>query len=164
LALITHLVFLGGWGLLLFHFGHWVQFWGMRPDFFLWIALFLLRRSQYPHLILLVVATGLVSDLYEGHPWGSDALFFCLMHIAMDRLGGCSSLKRFHFFFLWGIWWCGLHYLWLLHVNDSLSWRQFSPFLLSNLVAIVPVYFFFQTIGLGWGTRLSSSDAPILNA
>lgn len=136
----------------------------MRPDLFLWVALFLLRRFHYSHLILLIAATGLASDLYEGHPWGSDALFFCLMHVTMDRIGICSTLKSLPFFIIFAILWGGLHFAWLHFMNGNLSLRLLSPYLLVNLIAIVPLYFLFKGIRLGWGTRSSLTDAPILNA
>jgi hypothetical protein len=164
LALITHLVFLGACGLFLFHFGHWIQLRDMRPDLFFWVALFLLRRFHYPHLILLILATGIASDLFEGHPWGSDALFFCLMHVVMDRVGMCSTLKQLPFFLLWGILWSILHFFWIYFMNDALSLQQFSTYLIVNLVTVLPIYFIFRGIRLGWGTRNSLSDAPILNA
>ena len=136
----------------------------MRPDYFFWISFFLLRRSNYPHLILLIVGTGLVSDLYEGHPWGSDALFFCLMHVVMDRLGMCASIKRFPFFLIWGMVWSVLHFFWIYFLNDAITIRQLSPFLIVNVSSVIPLYFLFRGIRLGWGTRSSMLDAPILNA
>jgi len=136
----------------------------MRPDYFLWIALFLLRRYHYPHLILLVAATGIFSDLFAAHAWSSEALFFCIMHIAMDRIGWSATLKKIHYFWLWGIFWGSLHFFWMLFIQEKLVFRQFSAFLMVNLVAIPLLYLIFKWIRLGWSTRQGLSNGPILNA
>jgi hypothetical protein len=163
MGLVLYIIFLSVYGALIHRYGYRLGA-DHTPAYFLYVLVFLWSLAPYPYLILSVMVTGWVSDLFHQHPWASDSAFYTATYLLMDRLELCKIQKQ-----VWVYWptlmglTVGYHFwnMWLYH--DRILSTLLDQCLSDAWMSLV-MFFLFKQIRLGWGLRARSESMPVLNA
>lgn len=164
MPLLLHIPFIVVFGVVVYHYGHWCTWKGVSPDWFLLPTLYLMGRPSYPHLILLVAAFGLASDILSARGWASDTAFFVGTFLLLDRLKATDRMGKLWMYLLMVMLFSSFHLIWwnLWHGTHRLP--QLLPHLALNTAAGLFAFACFRLIRLGWGIRGANDPYRILNA
>lgn len=145
-------------------YGRTIQWMEVSPDVMLPVFVYLLRKTEYPHLIYISLLSGLANDLLNAHPWALSATFYIIMHLVLFKLKITFWLNSF---FMYVLTLAGLSILSLawerLCLDQPLSFNKLYAFTLLTTITGMLVYFIFKLIHLGWGTGSARNRAPVLN-
>jgi hypothetical protein len=149
--IIPHLIFLCLYSYAVERYGSYVEYNSIHPDFFLPVFVFLLSKSPYAHLVILVSIVGCFADIIQGNNWSQLTCLYVLVYLGMDRLRIAQKCSNYFAYSATIIGISILQPIWLRTTGVFHAEGEPMEHILFNFVFASLTYFIFRLIRLGWG-------------
>ncbi len=148
---IPHLIFLCLYSLAIERWGSQIHYKEIHPDFFLPVFVYLLHKSPYQHLVILVGMVGCVADVLQGHTWAQLTCWYVLLYLALDKMRVAQLCSNFFIYLATIIGISLAQPIWLKVTGMNYGLHHPIEQLSVNIVYSIFSYLIFKAIRMGWG-------------